>query len=552
MMLATGIIALIVAAVTRSALGVLAVPCVIALAVVVTVAVIRHPERRAVFLDDAAAREYLDRVEPVMARVAAGLHIAVPDVRIIEDQAVNALSAGSDRDGMVAFTSGFLDAVDGDELLEAVTAHLAARLACGDNGLAVFSYGVLAWVLESFDVIVMRFVRWLGQIGKRCVDFAFGRDTGFHGDEASFYARLLLFVAALALGFELLAVALALFVAGGALALVAVVTLKTQARQRMRFADAVTAEVTGSETVRGILNRLSGEPTELARGGVTLQDLCFAGPRPRQGHVQYMPDIQRRLAWLESGAQSRSTGLAGPVASAVALAAVLSALGLAAVKVPYGQPFSTASKSADVPLAGAGNSSNSPAPSQGQPALSPQTGSGPSTAGSAPAPSGTPSGAGAASPTAAVTGSPGLIPPPSVPSSPGSATQPSTGYSSSPALSPPASTSPPAPSVPDITSVGTYTQGQLVYFDVHYADPGRDAQGFGFVGVNGSGWAEENHPFTSPSYGIVGTDSIAYPFNEECGTTQQHVSYVEAWIYDTAGNRSTSVVIHLVCADSNG
>jgi serine/threonine protein kinase len=101
--------------------------------------------------------------------------------------------------------------------------------------------------------------------------------------------------------------------------------------------------------------------------------------------------------------------------------------------------------------------------------------------------------------------------------------------------------------VPEITSVGTYTQGQLVYFDIHYADPGNNSEGFGFVGVNGSGWAEENHPFTSPSYGIVGSDSIAYPFNEECGTDQQSDSYVEAWIYDSAGGRSTSVVIHLAC-----
>ena len=103
------------------------------------------------------------------------------------------------------------------------------------------------------------------------------------------------------------------------------------------------------------------------------------------------------------------------------------------------------------------------------------------------------------------------------------------------------------PPVPVITSVGTYTRGVLVYFDIHYADPGHDAAGFGFVGVNGSGWAEENHPFSSPSYGIVGPGSIAYPFNEACGTAQQYTSYVEAWIYDTAGNRSKPVVIHLVC-----
>jgi hypothetical protein len=113
-------------------------------------------------------------------------------------------------------------------------------------------------------------------------------------------------------------------------------------------------------------------------------------------------------------------------------------------------------------------------------------------------------------------------------------------------------TSAPAPQVPVITTAGTYTQGALVYFDIDYADPGHDAEGYGFVGVNGSSWAEENHPFSSPSYGIVGPDSISYPFNEECGTAQQYDSYVEAWIYDTAGQRSTPVVIHLVCAGSGG
>ncbi len=98
-----------------------------------------------------------------------------------------------------------------------------------------------------------------------------------------------------------------------------------------------------------------------------------------------------------------------------------------------------------------------------------------------------------------------------------------------------------APQVPQITSVGTYTRGVLVYFVLHYSDPGHDAEGFGFVGVNGSGWAEENHPFASPSYGIVGPGSIAYPFNEACGMPQHYDSYVEAWIYDTAGIRG---IIH--------
>jgi eukaryotic-like serine/threonine-protein kinase len=106
---------------------------------------------------------------------------------------------------------------------------------------------------------------------------------------------------------------------------------------------------------------------------------------------------------------------------------------------------------------------------------------------------------------------------------------------------------PPPPPPPQITSVQTYTQGVFVYFKIYYADPDNDAEGFGFVGANGSGWAEEEHPFSSPSYGTAGPGWIEYPFNEECGTAQAYDSYVKAWIYDTEGTDSQPVVIHLVC-----
>jgi hypothetical protein len=96
-------------------------------------------------------------------------------------------------------------------------------------------------------------------------------------------------------------------------------------------------------------------------------------------------------------------------------------------------------------------------------------------------------------------------------------------------------------------SVSTYRQGVWVYFDVYYADPGQDAQGFGFMGVNGSRWVEESYPFSSPNRGIVGPDNVAYPLNLECGTAQQHRAEIEAWIYDTAAARSQPVVIRLAC-----
>ena len=106
--------------------------------------------------------------------------------------------------------------------------------------------------------------------------------------------------------------------------------------------------------------------------------------------------------------------------------------------------------------------------------------------------------------------------------------------------------------MPQITSVGTYEQGAWVSFDVNYADPGHDAQGFGFMGVVGFRWLEETYPFSSPGPGIVGPDSVAYPVNLECGTAEQHGAEIEVWIYDTAGARSQPAVVHLVCATGTG
>jgi hypothetical protein len=105
----------------------------------------------------------------------------------------------------------------------------------------------------------------------------------------------------------------------------------------------------------------------------------------------------------------------------------------------------------------------------------------------------------------------------------------------------------PKAEIPQITHVATYRKGRLVYFNIQYTDRGHYAEGFGFVGINGSGWAEENHLFSDPSYGIVGRRRIAYPFNLACGTANAYQSDVEAWIYDTAGDRSKPVDIHLAC-----
>ena len=64
---------------------------------------------------------------------------------------------------------------------------------------------------------------------------------------------------------------------------------------------------------------------------------------------------------------------------------------------------------------------------------------------------------------------------------------------------------------------------------MQYEDPGNDARGFGFMGVNGSRWMEATYSFSSPDEGIAGPDSIAYPLDLECGTASQHGAEVEAW-----------------------
>jgi len=155
----------------------------------------------------------------------------------------------------------------------------------------------------------------------------------------------------------------------------------------------------------------------------------------------------------------------------------------------------------------------------------------------------------AASPSPSPAPSPSPEPTPTPTPSPTATVSPTP--TSSPTSTPTTPPPPPPPvsSTPTITSVSTYTSGVEVYFLIGYADPRNDAEGFGFVGINDSGWAEEQHPFTSPSYGIVGQDSIAYPFNLGCGTANQVPrSYVKAWIYDTAGADSPPVDIELVCS----
>ena len=87
----------------------------------------------------------------------------------------------------------------------------------------------------------------------------------------------------------------------------------------------------------------------------------------------------------------------------------------------------------------------------------------------------------------------------------------------------------------------------MVYFEISYSDPGHHAVGFGFVGVEGSDWPLQYYSFSDPAAGIVEANSISYPLNQGCGTGLEFTSTVKAWVYDSAGNRSQPVIIHLAC-----
>jgi hypothetical protein len=105
----------------------------------------------------------------------------------------------------------------------------------------------------------------------------------------------------------------------------------------------------------------------------------------------------------------------------------------------------------------------------------------------------------------------------------------------------------PAPA-PRIIGSYTYQQGARVFFVISYSDPGHNAAGFGFVGVQGSDWRKQQYPFSSPAAGIVTGNSIAFPLDQGCGTGFEYFSTVKAWIYDKAGARSKPVIIHLACS----
>jgi Cutinase len=103
---------------------------------------------------------------------------------------------------------------------------------------------------------------------------------------------------------------------------------------------------------------------------------------------------------------------------------------------------------------------------------------------------------------------------------------------------------------PHIAHYETFTEGDLVHIRLYHTGY---PTGFGFVGVNGSGWAREEIPFfvpTTPYWTRVSPGRVDYPFKHVCSTAPGNQSDIEAWVYRDGftPRESTHVKIHMACS----
>jgi hypothetical protein len=102
---------------------------------------------------------------------------------------------------------------------------------------------------------------------------------------------------------------------------------------------------------------------------------------------------------------------------------------------------------------------------------------------------------------------------------------------------------------PSVAHYETFVEGDFVYIRLYHTG---SPIGFGFVGVNGSGWAQEEIPFSSPTTPYwtrvsPNDDRVEYPFNHLCSTQPGNKSDIEAWVYSST-QRSPRVRINLACS----
>jgi hypothetical protein len=112
---------------------------------------------------------------------------------------------------------------------------------------------------------------------------------------------------------------------------------------------------------------------------------------------------------------------------------------------------------------------------------------------------------------------------------------------------------------PRVAHYETFVEGVHVYFRLYYTDPHNEVNGFGFVGIKGSGWAEENRLFSDYPWARVvpidksGIGRVDHPFNHLCGEPGEYASDIEAWVLvlnpdGSIRDGSPGVDIHLTCS----
>lgn len=264
---------------------------VIAVLVVATTAVTTASLGRAVDAHRAAIGPR--KTEAVVVRCAERLGIDVPRVRIVDDEARNAFTVGFERNATVVFTSSLLELLeaqedDGDELLEAVTAHELTGTAGRGSTLTHVSYCLLGWALLVLDCVgVLVAFLWVSGTSVLKADPETNRYTG-QGQDDYIVTHLVVVVVTKLIGLALITAAGLVLVTGGALSLFSGITRRWIIGNRVYDADAVAAHLTGGHAaLKQILRLLQPSPAAPAHGGEVIEELCFVGPLLRNKYKDW-------------------------------------------------------------------------------------------------------------------------------------------------------------------------------------------------------------------------------------------------------------------------
>jgi heat shock protein HtpX len=294
---------------------------ILLLAAVAWTGITFHVRARSHFDTRPPGPEDLQRLEPIVSRMAQRMSIAPPAIRILPDDGVlNACSWSVGGNATVAYTPDLLDALD-DEELEAVTAHELGHIVSRDSRMYNFATAVLDWarVMCHLFAIIATFFAAMG--------------AHFLHDRRNDDDDVFDFILGLVFGIGFLAAWLVVVGFSHIWFLIARLLHLGVIRQREWMADGIAAEATGKpKALADALAAVAAGPTRIEHGGRALQGACIAGaPSPessrRRGVAAFdllddHPSPERRIARLEG--LTSGDGTTRPAGSvAIGIAAVL-------------------------------------------------------------------------------------------------------------------------------------------------------------------------------------------------------------------------------------